>query len=77
MDKELLDRITETMIDTDDVKNAGITMDSLDKDTQTEILKKLLSNQKNRLKALGIEYEEAKRKYPDLHIAILEPHRGT
>ena len=61
-DKEILDKITDTMIDREDLEEAGIFFDTLDPETQKEVLIKQLQNQMKAQDKLKIEYEEYKKK---------------
>jgi hypothetical protein len=72
MDKKILDEITDSMNCTDDLAETGISFDTLDPETQREVLITLYKNQIGNLDKLKKDYEEMKKKCPDLHIDFLE-----
>ena len=60
------------MIDHDDLKEAGIYIDTVDLETKRGILIKLFENQLKARENLKKEYEKMKKKYPDLYIEFFE-----
>ncbi|GHU99618.1 hypothetical protein FACS189483_09090 [Spirochaetia bacterium] len=72
MNQEVLDKIKPTMIEKEDFEAAGIYLDALDPETQTEVLKVWTRNLVAVHKELVKQYKAVRENMPDLYIAALE-----
>jgi len=74
MSQDILGKITNSMSSVDDLKNAGISFETLDLEEQREVLIKLMKNNLKNMDKLKQDYADLKKKHPDIHIDFFEEH---